>query len=88
VWLVARTRRDLIAHAYVLAVAGYVLLVSAGPEAAGGRGERFRAVVMPILALYAARGGYELSRRVILAWASRGASTNRHTSSDLQVDRR
>jgi 4-amino-4-deoxy-L-arabinose transferase-like glycosyltransferase len=61
---VARARRHLIAHFYVVAVAVYVLLVSAGPEAIGGRGERFRAVVMPILTLYAAKGAYELFRRV------------------------
>ncbi len=72
---VVRARRDLVAHAYVLAVVGYVLLVSAGPEAAGGRGERFRAVVMPILALYAARGAYELLRSAIRARARHHSST-------------
>jgi 4-amino-4-deoxy-L-arabinose transferase-like glycosyltransferase len=71
--LVVRTRRDLVAHAFVLAVVAYVLLVSAGPEAAGGRGERFRAVIMPILALYAARGAYELARRAIGAEVNRRA---------------
>jgi hypothetical protein len=72
--LAVRARRDLVAHAYVLAVVGYVLLVSAGPEATGGRGERFRAVVMPILALYAARGAYELGRRAITARARHRSS--------------
>ena len=52
----ARTRRDLLAHLFVIGLAVYILIVSAGPEAIGGRGERFRAVAMPILALYAARG--------------------------------
>ena len=61
---VVSARRDLIAHFFVVGVAVYVLLVSAGPEAIGGRGERFRAVVMPILTLYAARGAYELIDRV------------------------
>ncbi len=45
-------------------LAGYRLLVSAGPEAIGSRGERFRAVVIPILALYAARGLAQLGSRV------------------------
>jgi hypothetical protein len=40
-------------------VAVYVLLLSAGPEAFGGRGERFRAPIMPILVLYAAYGIHE-----------------------------
>jgi len=59
--LVVRARRHLFAHFFVVGVAGYVLLVSAGPEATGGRGERFRSVVMPILILYAARGTQELA---------------------------
>ena len=58
--LVARRRRDLLAHAFIVGVACYVLLASAGPEALGGRGERFRAPIMPILILYAARGVYAL----------------------------
>jgi hypothetical protein len=62
--ITARARRQLLAHAFVIGVAGYVLLVSAGPEAIGGRGERFRAVVMPILVLYAARGLAQLGSRV------------------------
>ncbi len=57
--LVVRARRQLLAHLFVVGVAAYVLLVSAGPEASGGRGERFRSVVMPILILYAARGTRE-----------------------------
>ncbi len=58
--LVVRRRRDLFAHAFVLAIAAYVLLASAGPEAQGGRGERFRAPIVPILVLYAAAGTYAL----------------------------
>ena len=57
----ARTRRDRLAHVFVLGIAVYILLVSAGPEAIGGRGERFRAVAMPLLALYAARGILQLN---------------------------
>jgi len=63
VTLVVRARRDLVAHLFVLGVAAYILLVSAGPEAEGGRGERFRAVIMPVLILYAARGARELYAR-------------------------
>jgi hypothetical protein len=58
--LVVRRRRDLLAHAFVAGIAFYVLLASAGPEAVGARGERFRAPIMPILILYAARGAWEL----------------------------
>ena len=58
---VARARRHLLAHFFVVGVAAYVLLISAGPEASGGRGERFRSVIMPILILYAARGTHELA---------------------------
>src|SRR5262249_30796022 len=54
--LVVRARRQLAAHAFVIGIAAYCLLASAGPEAWGGRGERFRAPVMPILILYAAFG--------------------------------
>jgi hypothetical protein len=61
---VIRARRALLAHAFGIGAALYVLVASAGPEAFGGRGERFRAPVMPILALYAAHGAMEL-------WASR-----------------
>jgi 4-amino-4-deoxy-L-arabinose transferase-like glycosyltransferase len=61
---VVGARRDLVAHLFVVGVAVYVLLLSAGPEAIGGRGERFRAVVMPILTLYAAKGAYELLVRL------------------------
>ena len=35
--LVVRARRHLLAHVFVVGVAAYVLLVSAGPEATGGR---------------------------------------------------
>jgi hypothetical protein len=63
---VARARRELLAHLFVVGTAAYVLLVSAGPEAAGGRGERFRSVIMPILILYAARGTQQLFVRVRL----------------------
>ena len=58
---VVRARRHLLAHLFVVGVAAYVLLVSAGPEATRGRGERFRSVIMPILILYAARGTQELA---------------------------
>jgi hypothetical protein len=58
--LVVRRRRDLFAHAFVVGVAVYVLVASAGPEAEGGRGERFRAPIVPILILYAAAGAYAL----------------------------
>jgi hypothetical protein len=54
--LVVRARRHLLAHAFVLGIAAYVLAGSAGPEAFGGRGERFRAPIMPILVVYAAFG--------------------------------
>ena len=57
------SRRHRLAHLYVVTLVVYVFLVSAGPEALGGRGERFRAVVMPSLTLYAANGVYELVRR-------------------------
>jgi hypothetical protein len=60
--VVVRRRRDLLAHAFVAGIAFYVLLASAGPEAFGGRGERFRAPVMPILILYAAYGASVLAR--------------------------
>jgi hypothetical protein len=58
--VVIRRRRELLAHAFVAGVAFYVLLASAGPEAVGARGERFRAPIVPILILYAARGAWEL----------------------------
>ena len=58
--LVVRRRRDLFAHAFVVAIAIYVLVASAGPEALGGRGERFRAPIVPILILYAAAGAHAI----------------------------
>lgn len=58
--LVVRRRRDLFAHFFVVGIAIYVLLASAGPEALGGRGERFRAPIVPILILYAAYGAHAL----------------------------
>jgi hypothetical protein len=58
--LVARRRRDLLAYVFVAGIAFYVLLASAGPEAVGGRGERFRAPIVPILILFAARGAHAL----------------------------
>jgi 4-amino-4-deoxy-L-arabinose transferase-like glycosyltransferase len=61
---VVRARRDLLAHLFVVGTAAYVLLVSAGPEATGGRGERFRSVIMPILILYGARGANEVFGKV------------------------
>jgi hypothetical protein len=50
------------AHVFVLGIAVYVLVLSAGPEAFGGRGERFRAPIMPILILYAAYAIHALWR--------------------------
>ena len=61
---VIHARRHLFGHLFVVGVAAYVLLVSAGPEATDGRGERFRSVVMPILILYTARGIQELALHV------------------------
>ncbi len=58
--LVVRARRHVAAHAFVISIAAYNVLASAGPEALGGRGERFRAPVMPILILYAAFGAWSL----------------------------
>jgi Dolichyl-phosphate-mannose-protein mannosyltransferase len=58
--LALRRRRDRLAHIFVAGVAFYILIASAGPEAMGGRGERFRAPIMPILILYAAAGAHEL----------------------------
>lgn len=57
-----RDRRHVVAHLFVAGIAVYVLLASAGPEAYGARGERFRAPVIPLLALYAARGALEAWR--------------------------
>jgi hypothetical protein len=54
--LAVRSRREVLAHVFVAGVAIYVLVASAGPEALGARGERFRAPVVPILILYAAYG--------------------------------
>ena len=74
---VARARRDLLAHLFVVGTAAYVLLVSAGPEAASGRGERFRSVIMPILVLYGARGTHGLfvvvrrHRAVVVAYLTK-----------------
>ena len=62
--LVARRRRDILAYAFVAGIAFYVLLASAGPEAVGARGERFRAPIVPILILFAARGGASVQHRV------------------------
>ena len=58
--LVCRERKNLLAHVFVLGIATYICSLSAGPEALGGRGERFRSPIMPILILYAARGAYTL----------------------------
>lgn len=55
------------AHALVLLTAAYVLVVSSGYEAIAGH--RFRSVVVPVLALYAAIG----ARTVHQAWRRRGA---------------
>jgi hypothetical protein len=62
--LALRRRRDLLAHMFVAGVAFYILVASAGPEAMGGRGERFRAPIMPILILYAAAGAHALYQSV------------------------
>lgn len=61
--LVIKARRALLGHAFVTGTALYVLLASAGPEALGGRGERFRAPVMAIIALYAAHGALAIWNR-------------------------
>jgi len=58
--LVIRRRKDVLAHVFVVGVALYILVASAGPEAMGGRGERFRAPIMPILILYAAVGAHAI----------------------------
>jgi 4-amino-4-deoxy-L-arabinose transferase-like glycosyltransferase len=60
--LAVRSRREVLAHVFVAGVAIYVLVASAGPEAMGARGERFRAPVVPILVLYAAYGATSLVR--------------------------
>jgi 4-amino-4-deoxy-L-arabinose transferase-like glycosyltransferase len=61
---IVQSRRHVVAHIVVVATAVYVLTASAGPEAFGGRGERFRAPIMPLVLLYAAAGAVELVRRV------------------------
>ena len=79
---VVRARRDLLGHAFVLAVAVYVLVASAGPEAFAGRGERFRAVIMPIVVLYAARGIVDVvARRRSLGLTEDDARTSLPTRS-------
>jgi hypothetical protein len=70
---IARARRHLAAHLVVLAIALYVLVASAGPEAFGGRGERFRAPIVPLLLLYAAAGAVDLVSR--LRWTASGAAS-------------
>lgn len=77
-WATWRHRRDLLAHAFVAGTALYVLVASAGPEAYGGRGERFRAPVVPLVALYAAYG-------VSTAWNRRRRS--RATAGDTRDGR-
>jgi 4-amino-4-deoxy-L-arabinose transferase-like glycosyltransferase len=61
--VVLRARRNVAAHVFVIGIVLYNLLASAGPEAFGGRGERFRAPIMPILILYAAFGVYTIAAR-------------------------
>ncbi len=61
--LVLRRRRHRLAHIVVMLTVAYVVLLSAGPEAYGGRGERFRAPIMPLVLIYAAIAGAELVRR-------------------------
>jgi 4-amino-4-deoxy-L-arabinose transferase-like glycosyltransferase len=61
---IARARRNLLAHAWIVGIAAYVLLASAGPEAFGGRGERFRAPILPIVLVYAAAGAAALVSRI------------------------
>jgi hypothetical protein len=58
--LAFRRGRAASAHVFVAGLALYILVASAGPEAMGGRGERFRAPIMPILILYAAFGAHAL----------------------------
>ena len=83
IFLVARARRHLAAHALVLGIAAYNLLASAGPEAWGGRGERFRAPVMPILVLYAAFGACTLYTSL----RNRRARLTSESASVAQLDR-
>ncbi len=72
---IVRARRNAAAHAVVVVTALYVLVASAGPEAFGGRGERFRAPIVPLLLLYSAAGGVELVGRVARRRVTAGAST-------------
>jgi 4-amino-4-deoxy-L-arabinose transferase-like glycosyltransferase len=57
---VVQARRTLFAHVFVFGMALYLLAISAGPEAQGGRGERFRAPAIPLLGVYAAIGAVSL----------------------------
>ena len=78
--MAVRARKNLMGHAFVLAVAAYVLVASAVPEAAAGRGERFRAVIMPLVVVYAARGAVEgiaRDRTVVHAHRTRPSSPRR-----------
>ena len=61
--LVIKARRFLVGHAFVVGTALYVLVVSAGPESLGARGERLRAPVMAIVALYTAHGALAIWNR-------------------------
>ena|SRR5205814_1065025 len=77
IWTVLQRHRDVLAHIFfVLGVAAYILLLSVGPEAIGGRGERFRAVFMPIVMVYAATGcnrrGSEASRASLSTYGRAG----------------
>jgi len=58
--LALRRGRAASAHVFVAGIALYILVASAGPEAMAGRGERFRAPIMPILILYGAFGAHAL----------------------------
>jgi hypothetical protein len=61
--LALRRERHRLAHVVVIVMAVYVIVVSAGPEAYGGRGERFRTPIMPLLLLYAAFALFELAAK-------------------------
>lgn len=61
---VIRRREHLLAHALVIGTPLYFLVVSAGPEALNGRGERFRAPVVPIMIVYGAIGAVTAWQRL------------------------
>jgi 4-amino-4-deoxy-L-arabinose transferase-like glycosyltransferase len=84
-----RARRELLAHVAVVSLPFYVLALSAGPEAFGGRGERFRAPVMPILVLYTAFGAHTIwtAARARRAQVTRNGRVASHSSSTTAASR-